>query len=69
MNKRLIISICLAVAIIVAVIAIVLYMNKPDKAQEITNYEQCAAAGGRIQESYPPRCVSDDGQSFVQVIE
>lgn len=32
----------------------------------ITNFEQCADAGYPIQESYPARCVTPDGQAFTQ---
>ncbi len=32
----------------------------------ITNFEECAAAGNPIMESYPPRCMTKDGRSFTQ---
>lgn len=33
---------------------------------DINNFDDCAAAGYPIQESYPARCVTPDGQSFTQ---
>lgn len=35
---------------------------------KITNYDQCAAAGYPIQESYPSKCVLPNGKSFTQVV-
>lgn len=32
---------------------------------EITNFKECAAAGNPVQESYPERCTTEDGKSFV----
>lgn len=34
----------------------------------ITNFEECAAAGNPIMESYPPQCRTKDGRLFVQDI-
>ncbi|MBX7139185.1 MAG: hypothetical protein K1X83_14515 [Oligoflexia bacterium] len=31
----------------------------------ITNYEQCVAAGNAIRKSFPPDCITADGQIFV----
>lgn len=36
--------------------------------KEITNFEECIAAGNPIMESYPRQC-SANGQTFVEVIE
>ncbi len=35
---------------------------------QVTNFEECAAAGYPVQESYPARCTTPDGQSFTQEI-
>lgn len=40
--------------------------QKPTTA--ITTFEECAAAGNVILESYPPQCRTKDGQSFTQDI-
>lgn len=34
----------------------------------ITNFEECAAAGNPVMESYPSRCMTKDGRSFMQDI-
>lgn len=34
----------------------------------ITTFDECVAAGFPVQESYPPQCVTDDAQTFVQII-
>lgn len=36
------------------------------KNVSITNYEECAAAGGIILEKYPPVCQTEDGKQFTQ---
>ncbi len=36
----------------------------------VSNYDECVTiAGSRIQESYPPTCVTPKGDSFTQIIE
>lgn len=32
----------------------------------VTNFDQCAAAGYAIMESYPEQCMTDDGRSFTR---
>lgn len=40
------------------------------KQQPITSYAECVVAKGSvIQESYPAKCVTDKGQTFIQPIE
>ncbi len=36
---------------------------------QITNFEECAAAGNAIMESYPEQCRTSDGRTFVRQIE
>lgn len=36
---------------------------------EITNFEECAAAGNLVAESYPRQCSTADGQHFVEDVE
>jgi hypothetical protein len=38
------------------------------KAPPVTSFEECAAAGNEVMESYPPQCRSKDGKSFTQNI-
>ena len=35
----------------------------------ISNYEECAAAGYPIMESYPEQCATPDGRTFTRIIE
>lgn len=42
--------------------------NNDSVAAEITSYEQCAAAGNPIQESFPPVCKTPDGKSFTKEV-
>jgi hypothetical protein len=35
---------------------------------EITSFEQCAAAGNPVMESYPRQCRTPDGLHFVETI-
>lgn len=40
------------------------------KEQPITSYSECVQAKGSvIQESYPARCVTEKGQTFIQPVE
>lgn len=32
---------------------------------EVSNYSQCVAAGNRVLRSFPGRCVTKDGKSFI----
>lgn len=63
----------IAIAFLVGGAAVWWFMNKPENentnppAQQITSFEECAAAGNPIMESYPPRC-SAGGKTFTQDI-
>jgi hypothetical protein len=50
---------------IVGVITVFLYRNQ-QKIATISNFEECAAAGYEIMESYPARCMTPDKRSFTQ---
>lgn len=41
-------------------------MVKKTSEDEILSFEDCAAAGNPVIESYPPRCRTDDGRLFTQ---
>ena len=43
-------------------------LQSPRSPIAITSFEECAAAGNPIQESYPARCTGPDGQTFTQEI-
>jgi len=51
-------------AVVIAIVGISLfaYLNKPT----ISSFEECAAAGNPVLESYPPRCKTADGKTFTQ---
>ncbi len=57
-------------AIIFALIAITgfwaLYQRE---TKSITSFEECAAAGNPVMESYPEVCLTKDGKRFVRDIE
>lgn len=40
--------------------------NSPVMATEISDFDQCVAAGYRVLRSYPPRCVTAEGKVFTQ---
>jgi hypothetical protein len=63
----------LVVAAILVVIALALYKVSPNlrpvaPGPVITNFDECAAAGNPIMESYPAQCRTEDGRLFVQEI-
>ena len=43
--------------------------DPPDAFTGIRNFEQCAAAGYPVMESYPEQCRTPDGRLFVRVID
>jgi len=56
----------------VVVISLILLFVLPEKAaspsQEPTTFEECAAQGNPIMESYPRQCRTEDGKTFVENI-
>lgn len=48
-----------------AIFGLVSFYNK-QKIASISNFEECAAAGYPIMESYPARCMTPDKRSFTQ---
>ena len=71
MNTRIItISVLVLTTVTVLIIAIIYTgLLSTKDTNEIIDYKTCENAGGRVQESYPARCVTDDGRSFIQSIE
>ncbi len=61
----------LTLAGILAVIAAVIMqiaptITVPPFSTPITNFEECAAAGNPVMESYPRQCMTAEGQHFVE---
>src|SRR5688572_17846269 len=59
---------CLLLIIcVLAGILIALVINRnTSPVRQINSYEECAAAGYPIMESYPERCITPDGRSFTR---
>lgn len=64
--------------VIIALICAVIYYREtnhlvgPDKikpAADIEDFIACVSAGYPVQESYPPRCSTPDGRTFVQAVK
>jgi hypothetical protein len=66
MNQKKLISILLASLLIVTTSAFVWYVASERNRSLITNYEECAAAGYPILESYPEQCRIPDGKTFTR---
>src|SRR5262245_49834153 len=60
----------LVLAGVLAVVALVLIKVAPRIhpaiAPVISNFEECAAAGNPVMESYPRQCTTKDGRTFVE---
>ena len=60
----------LALAGVLALVALVLLKVapriQPNMAPVISNFEECAAAGNPVMESYPRQCRTQDGRVFVE---
>lgn len=39
--------------------------SSPDSPNQITNYEECVAAGNPIMETFPEQCLTENGEVFV----
>lgn len=44
-------------------------VDRPAAIGDIDNFEECAAAGYPVMESYPEQCRTPDGRLFVRVID
>lgn len=51
-----------------AVATIIIFRHKSPKPPKVTNFEQCAAAGYPIMESYPRQCRTVDGRLFFEAV-
>lgn len=61
-------NLLIGVLVLGALIAIALFVLPKQTVSVVQNYDECVAAGNAVQESYPPVCVTKDGQSFTQNI-
>ncbi len=52
-----------------ALIAFVAFLAGSPTGEKITGYDDCVAGGGMILESYPERCITEDGDSFTRPIQ
>lgn len=76
MNRTVQTVLYVAIAFLVGGAAVWFFMNQRDLPRTetqnppaaFTNFEECAAAGYPIQESYPPRCSTPDGKTFTEDI-
>ena len=65
----------LLLAVVLAVAAYIIYQSAPRLASAgipgsvISSFEECAAAGNAVMESYPRQCRSADGRLFVEEID
>lgn len=68
MNKKYIILgvVLLVIVVLLGVLLPVIFVK--DKLI-ITNYEECVAAGNPILESYPEKCIAEDGGIFTKQID
>ena len=51
---------------VVAIVLIALFHFQKPATAKITTFEQCAAAGYPVMQSYPPQCTLPSGKFFVQ---
>ncbi|MEW5955737.1 MAG: hypothetical protein AB1626_04355 [Candidatus Micrarchaeota archaeon] len=60
----------LVAAAIVAVLALIVALPSllSQDSTPVTNFQECAAAGNPVMESYPAQCRTPDGRTFVQEI-
>ncbi|MDD5221456.1 MAG: Gmad2 immunoglobulin-like domain-containing protein [Candidatus Pacebacteria bacterium] len=68
MNSKKILIYILGIIIIALIIWFVFTYVANAPHNEITDFDQCAAAGNPIMESYPARCSTKDGKTFTQDI-
>lgn len=67
-HRKILVKIFIFVFIFCA-LAGVHYFWKQSQEQMITNFEECAAAGNAIMESYPAQCRTEGGKLFVQEVD
>ncbi|MBM3228348.1 hypothetical protein FJZ20_00445 [Candidatus Pacearchaeota archaeon] len=63
-QKRFLILIILAVSLVLLVV----FLNNIPPSKEISNFDECVAAGYPVAESYPRQCRTPEGELFVEEI-
>ncbi len=69
LNIRSVLAALMAIFAVIAIVCLNFWFGKeeanaPDK--EIADFEECVAAGNPIMESYPARCMTPEGRTFIQ---
>ena len=59
---------CLIAAGVVMFLMFYPAFKKKAEAPKITNFQECAAAGYPVMQSYPPQCSLPNGSFFVQQV-
>lgn len=61
-SKREVVLVLILVLLIILAGVYAFYIDQKEKnnAASITNFDECAAAGNPIMESYPERCIAND---------
>ncbi len=67
-SLRRFIYILVALALIAGVFYITLDRTKTQEKKEILSFEDCAATTNIVMESYPRKCMTEDGRTFVEEI-
>lgn len=70
MQKSLSFSVIAAIilAVLLGIATWFAFKTAPEDFPRITSFEECAAAGNPIMESYPRQCRSQEGKLFVEII-
>lgn len=69
MNNRKPVFIALATLVILLIIGFGAWHFRSQRLAEIASYDECAAAGYPILETYPEQCRLPDGRTFTRLIE
>ncbi len=69
MRKNIAVIMVIIVLVFVSVLAVLATLPLEGQKAMVSNFEQCAAAGYPIMESYPEQCKTPDGQTFVRTID
>src|SRR3989344_7219398 len=67
-NTSTLLGLILAIVIVAGLLLSLSVIQEQNKALDIANFDECAAAGYPIMESYPEQCRTPDGRLFVRDI-
>ncbi len=71
-NIKSVLAVLMAIFVVVAIICLNFWFAKKEAnapTREIASFEECAAAGNPIMESYPAQCRTSEGKTFFQEIK